>query len=85
MIKAQISGRMVSSGISDVAFALVQSEKIRLKKLMMIMIIIQVTENHLLEKGDVGMVKRFSKKYGNKGRAFNYLQYESYVMMPVSA
>ena len=33
----------------------------------------QVTENHLLvnEKGDVGMVKRFSKKYENKGRAFN--------------
>ena len=27
MIKAQISGRMVSSGISDVAFASVHSEK----------------------------------------------------------
>ena len=40
MIKAQISGRMVSSGISDLAFASVHSEKTCLKKLMMIMIII---------------------------------------------
>ena len=31
------------------------------------------------------MVKRFSKKYGNKGKRFNYLQYESYVKVPVSA
>ena len=37
MIKAQISGRMVSSGISDVASASVHSDKIRLKKLMMTM------------------------------------------------
>ena len=37
-----------------------------------------------MKKGDVGMVKRFSNKYGNKGRAFNYLQSESYVKMPVS-
>ena len=29
------------------------------------------------------MAKRFSKTYGNKGRAFNYLQ--SDVKMPVSA
>ena len=35
MTKAQISGRMESSGISDVAFASVYSEKSRLKKLMM--------------------------------------------------
>ena len=40
MIKAQISGRMVSSGISDVAFASVYSEKTRLKKLMMMKMII---------------------------------------------
>ena len=38
MIKAQISGRMVSSSISDVAIASVHSEKTRLKKLMMISI-----------------------------------------------
>ena len=40
MIKAQISGRMVSSGIGDVASASVHSEKTRPKKLMMMMKII---------------------------------------------
>ena len=40
MIKAQISGRMVSSAIGDVALASVYSEKTRLKKLMKIIIII---------------------------------------------
>ena len=39
MVKAQISRIMVSSGISDVVTS-VYSEKTRLKKLMMIMIII---------------------------------------------
>ena len=39
MIKAQISGRMVSSGISDVVIASVYSEKTRLKKLMKIIVI----------------------------------------------
>ena len=57
IIKAQISGRMVSSGISDVAFASVYSEKTPLKKLMMRIII---------KKGDVGMAKCFSKMYVNK-------------------
>ena len=42
MIKAQISGRMVSSGISDVAIALLHSEKTCLKKCMMIMISIML-------------------------------------------
>ena len=37
-----------------------------------------------MKRGDEGMAKRFIKKYGNKGWAFNYLQYESYVKMPVS-
>ena len=37
MIKAQISGRTVSSGNSDVAFASVYFEKTRLKKLVMMM------------------------------------------------
>ena len=32
-----------------------------------------------MKKGDVGTVKCFSKKYGNKGRALNYLQSESYI------
>ena len=39
MITAQISGRMVSSGISHVAFPSVYSEKTRLKKLMIMIII----------------------------------------------
>ena len=34
MIKALLSGRMASSGISDVAFASVYSEKTSLKKFM---------------------------------------------------
>ena len=38
-IKAKISGKLVSSGISDVAFASVYSEKNRLKKLMIMIII----------------------------------------------
>ena len=42
MIKAQIPGIMLSSGIGDVAIASVHSEKNRLKKCMMIMIIIML-------------------------------------------
>ena len=42
MTKAQISGRMVSSGISDVSTASVHSEKTCLKKCMMVMIIIML-------------------------------------------
>ena len=38
-LKAQISGKLVTSGISDVATASVHSEKIRLTKLIMIIII----------------------------------------------
>ena len=40
MIKAQISGRMISSGMSDVVIASVHSEKTHLKKLKIIIIII---------------------------------------------
>ena len=40
MIKAQISGRMVSSGKNDVAIISVHSEKTRLKFRMIIIIII---------------------------------------------
>ena len=39
-IKAQISGRMVSRGTSDIAFASKYSEKTRLKKLTMMKMII---------------------------------------------
>ena len=45
--KAQISGRMLSSGISDIAS--MHSEKTRLKKCMMIMIIIIIIMNKLQE------------------------------------
>ena len=40
MIKTHSSGRMVSSGISDVMIASVHPEKTRLKKLMIMIIII---------------------------------------------
>ena len=39
MIKAHFSGRMISSGINDVVFSSLHSEKSRLKKLIMIIII----------------------------------------------
>ena len=39
IIKAQISGKLVTSGISDVATASVHSKKNRMKKLIMIIII----------------------------------------------
>ena len=40
IIKAQISGKLITSGISDVAIASVHSEKICLKKMIMIITII---------------------------------------------
>ena len=40
MVKVQISGRMASIGINDVMSASVYSEKTRMKKMMMQMIII---------------------------------------------
>ena len=43
MIKAQISGRMASSCISDVVTSSVNSEKTRLKKLMKIIVITEKT------------------------------------------
>ena len=49
MIKTHFSGRMASSGIRDVAFASVHSDKTRLKKLMVIMIII-ITEKPFTSK-----------------------------------
>ena len=55
MIKAQISGRMVTSGISHIEFASVFLEKTRLKKCLIMIIMI------INEKGDVGMAKCCSK------------------------
>ena len=40
IIKAQISGKLVTSGISYVAIASVHSEKTRLKKLIMILLLV---------------------------------------------
>ena len=37
-----------------------------------------------MKKGDVGMAKRFSKKYRHKGWAINYVQSKNYVKMPVN-
>ena len=49
IIKGQISGKLVTSGISDVAIVLVHSEKTRLKKMIMItIIIINNRKKHLL-------------------------------------
>ena len=50
MIKAQISGRMQSSGISDVVIASVHSEKNRLKKLMMIFIMNKLQETTVFSR-----------------------------------
>ena len=40
IVKAQISGKLVTSGISDVVIASIHSDKTRLKKMIMIIIII---------------------------------------------
>ena len=63
---------MASIGISDVMTASVNSEKTRMKKLMMMKMIniIIITEKPFTskwKKGDVGIAKCFSKRYGNKG------------------
>ena len=60
---------MVCSGISDEVIASVYFEKSPLKEMIMIIIIIITSK---WKKKDVGMAKCFSKKYGNKGRDFNY-------------
>ena len=51
MIKTQISGRMVSSGISDVAFASVYFKKTRLKKLMKIIIVMKKSQEKTFFSG----------------------------------
>ena len=48
MIKGTISGRMLSSGISHVAFASVYSEKTRLKKCWIMIIIIMMNKSQKL-------------------------------------
>ena len=48
IIKAQISGELVTSGISDVAIASVHSEKTRMKKMIMIITIISMNKSQEL-------------------------------------
>ena len=50
MIKGTISGRMLSSGISQVAFASVYLEKTRLKKCWIMIIIIMITDKQFTSK-----------------------------------
>ena len=50
MIKAQISGRMVSSGISDVVIVSVHSEDTHLTKLVIIIMIMIITEKPFTSK-----------------------------------
>ena len=45
IIKGQISGKLVTSDISDVAIVSVHSEKTRLKKMIMIIIIISMNKS----------------------------------------
>ena len=51
MIKAQISGRIISSGISDVAITSVYSEKTCLKKMIMIIIIMNLSQESTIFGG----------------------------------
>ena len=51
MIKAHFSERMVSSAISDVAFASVYSEKTRLKKLMIMIIVMNKSQETTVFSG----------------------------------
>ena len=54
IIKAQISGKLVTSGISVVAFVSVYSEKTRMKKLMiMIMIIMNLSQETTVLAGAI--------------------------------
>ena len=50
MIKAHSSGKMVSSGISDVVITSVHSEKTRLKKLMMMLMMMKMMMITIMNK-----------------------------------
>ena len=62
MINAHFSGRMVSSGIRDVAFASVCSEKNRLKKLMMMKMNIIINTIIIMNKSQESTVCNGSQK-----------------------
>ena len=48
--KVKISGKLITSGISDIAIASVYFEKNRLKKMIMIIIIITITKHFFTSK-----------------------------------
>ena len=48
IIKGQISGKLLTSGITDVAIVSVHSEKTHLKKMIMIIIIISMNKSQEL-------------------------------------
>ena len=62
-IKAQISGRMISSCISDVVIASVYSEKTRLMKLMMMMKMIITFNIIIMNKSQNTTVVRGRQKF----------------------
>ena len=70
--KAQISGSMVSSGISDVAFASVHPEKTHLKKLMikMVKIIVIITEKPFTIVNEKRRCSRVSRLLNQKIQKF---------------
>ena len=66
MIKAHSSGRVVSTGVSDVLIASVYSEKTRLKKLMMMkMIIIIIIMNKSQETTVFSGRRKVETLYGS--------------------
>ena len=62
MIKAHSSGRMVSSGISDVVIASVYSEKTRLKKLMIMKMMMMMMMMMIMNKSQEMTVFSGSQK-----------------------
>ena len=68
MIKPNFSGRMVSSGISDVAFSSVHSEKTRLKKLMIIIIIMKKSQETTVFSGHQKLTSTMKLRSENDDR-----------------
>ena len=62
IIKTQISGKLVTSGISDVATASVHSEKTRMKKLIMIIIIMNKSQETMVFHGRQKLTSAMKKR-----------------------
>ena len=74
MIKAQISGRMASIGISDVVTTSLNSEKTRMKKCMMIMIIIIIITNKSQETTVFGGCQKLTSNMKLRSKSDGRLQ-----------